>query len=1132
MRPYPFGASQSLQVDGEGERVGSSWTSVLSEASMTAHHARRGVFGVIACAVLHAVVAMTARGEASRSVDAVNDRTAHRVANDDAAALSAADRRGILRARERARYQVVNPLAQQAYVKASNTALEDFFGDAVAVSGDTVVVGANGEDSAAVGVNGNDADDTALGAGAAYVFVRTGGGWSQQAYLKASNTENGDLFGSAVAISGNTIVVGAPYEDSAATGVNGNQGNGMGDPGAAYVFTRTAGVWSQQAYLKASNTGANDYFGQAVAISGDIIVVGAYYESSAATGVNGNQLDNSASNSGAAYVFARTGGLWSQEAYLKASNTNINDYFGESVAVSGATVVIGAPGEDSASAGVNGDQNDNSLADPGAAYVFVRSAGVWSQQAYLKASNPDTYDSFGWVAAAGDTIAVGAYGEGSAAIGVNGNQADNSMFAAGAVYIFTRTAGIWAQQAYLKASNTDAEDLFGVSVSMTSNAVLVGAPGEDSTATGVNGNQVNNSAGNSGAAYRFVRSGTTWTQQAYLKASNTGGADAFGAVVGMSGGVVAVGATQESSSATGVNGNQTNDNARWSGAAYVFVNSPLSSTLTSSPSGLAFAATKNGLQGPLVSVTPPQNVTIGFTGTVPAWSASSDQPWLQVSNAEGTGAGAFTASIVNPANVIGGATVLYATITLSAPTAYSLQIPVTLSVDQTGTSTAAAFGQVDTPAQNATNQVGAIGVTGWAIDDVGVMSVKIYRTCLAFDNPASCQIVLGQNVVFVGDAAFLAGARPDVEAAFPGYPFSYRAGWGMQILTNMLPNLPAAQLYGGQGTLTLYAVATDVEGHATLLGRTSADSTPTTIAMNNNAIAKPFGTADTPLLGATVSGTLPAFLWALTPDTDTVAGNGDIQINPNGSTMVLFVDGVATAPVAFNQCRGTVGNPPPAGVYCDDDVANVFGNATPQAPLTPRTSNPTRFRNLDAGRGAIGVNVIDTTLLANGLHTVAWSVTDSAGRVEGIGSRFFTVLNGGGSLAERIVTLVDVLTAPAVARGRAASLDGVRVSRRLVSVRTGYDLQTPMTALAADRDGVRHVTVPPLGRLEIGLANAATGGYLEANGELRDLPPGSHLNRATGVFTWMPPSMYLGTYRLVFLIGGERVVVSVRLGER
>lgn len=227
---------------------------------------------------------------------------------------------------------------------------------------------------------------------------------AQQAYLKASNTEAIDQFGVSVAISGDTVVVGALEESSNATGVNGDQSdNSAFQSGAAYVFVRIAGVWSQQAYLKASNTEVRDQFGFALAISGDTVVVGAYLEDSNATGVNGDQTDNSTEGAGAAYIFVRSGGVWSQQAYLKASNTetSIGDNFGVLVAVSGDTVVVGAPNESSSATGVDGNQSDNSALAAGAAYVFHRAAGVWSQQAYLKASNTEGNDQFASVAISG-----------------------------------------------------------------------------------------------------------------------------------------------------------------------------------------------------------------------------------------------------------------------------------------------------------------------------------------------------------------------------------------------------------------------------------------------------------------------------------------------------------------------------------------------------------------------------------------------------------------------------------------------------------------------------------------------------------------------------------------------------------
>lgn len=331
---------------------------------------------------------------------------------------------------------------QQAYLKASHPDIDDWYGKSVAVDGDTVAVGAVFEDSAATGVNGNASDNSVSGSGAVYVYVRNGTTWTQQAYIKASNTGAGDEFGTSVALDGDTLVVGAQYEDSAATGVNGVQtDNSASASGAAYVFVRNGTTWSQQAYLKASNTGAQDNFGGSVSISGDTVVVGAATEDSAATGADGDGSNNAATNAGAVYVFVRSGTTWTQQAYLKASNTDAGDRFGYSVGVSGDVLVSGAFLEDGGDSGVNGDESDNSISGAGAAYVFVRDGTTWDQLAYLKASNPGggtpTGDNFGFpVALSGGTIAAGATLEDSNAVGVNGNESNNSATNAGAAYVF------------------------------------------------------------------------------------------------------------------------------------------------------------------------------------------------------------------------------------------------------------------------------------------------------------------------------------------------------------------------------------------------------------------------------------------------------------------------------------------------------------------------------------------------------------------------------------------------------------------------------------------------------------------------------------------------------------------------
>lgn len=394
----------------------------------------------------------------------------------------------------------------------------------------------------------------------------------ERVVLQSSNPDSLDLFGRQVALSGNTMVVGAASEDSNATGVNGNQSdNSANAAGAAYVFVYDGTNWTQQAYLKASNAAEGDAFGSYVAISGDTIVIGAPQEDSNATGVGGDQSNNSATNAGAAYVFVRTGINWSQQAYLKASNAEAFDQFGRSVAVFGDTIVIGALAEDSNATGVNGNQGNNSVGNSGAAYVFTRTGTVWSQQAYLKPSNTSFNWNFGSaVAVHGNTVVVGAHGEGNSATGVNGNQNLGSATVSGAAYVFTRSGTTWSQQAYVKASNTDALDFFGAYLALENDLLVVGAYGERSLSTGVNGDEADDSGGNCGAAYVFARSGTTWSQQAYLKGNTTASGDQFGRAVAVHGEMIAIGAPGQSQAQGGINGGGQSGSGDDSGTVYLF----------------------------------------------------------------------------------------------------------------------------------------------------------------------------------------------------------------------------------------------------------------------------------------------------------------------------------------------------------------------------------------------------------------------------------------------------------------------------------------------------------------------------------------------------------------------------------
>lgn len=443
---------------------------------------------------------------------------------------------------------------QQAYLKASNTGNQDTFGYSVALSGDTLVIGAPQEDGDGTG----PANDDMSGSGAVYVFVRDGNSWRQQAYLKADSPNEGDQFGTSVAVDGNTIVVGAQYNDDI----------GALNAGAAYVFVRDvgSGAWSQQAMLNGGyHSGENDRFGFAVAISGDAIVVGAIYEDGDGT----DPATNNVQDAGAAYVFEREDNAWRQKAYLKAPAPTVEAYFGTSVTISGSTLLVGehrgeGPGQ----------------VFSGTAHVFVRDGqtGNWESQGKLVASDAATGDRFGTaVALSGDTAVVGA--------------TQRFVGKTGTAYVFARDgAGNWTQQEKLIAGNLGPEDQFGQSVAISGDTVVVGAPLAD------------NSTG-AGAAYVFVRDGANWSQPVYLKADQGELNDYFGWAVAISRGTVVVGARWEDSASTGVHtAGQADDGATNAGAVYVFEAELTSHTVTPGVS-----ATGGGSIDPAV----PQTVVAG-----------------------------------------------------------------------------------------------------------------------------------------------------------------------------------------------------------------------------------------------------------------------------------------------------------------------------------------------------------------------------------------------------------------------------------------------------------------------------------------------------------------------------------------
>ena len=351
------------------------------------------------------------------------------------------------------------PMEEQQKITASDAAANDRFGISVSLSSDgsTALVGAYGKSSST---------------GAAYIFTRSGSTWTQQSILTASDGVAGDYFGISVSLSsdGSTALVGAHTKSSST--------------GAAYIFTRSGSTWTQQSILTASDGVAGDYFGCSVSLSADgsTALVGAHTKST---------------NTGAAYIFTRSGSTWTQQSILTASDAATSDYFGWSVSLSGdgSTALVGAYGKST---------------NTGAAYIFTKSGSTWTQQSILTASDAVASDYFGYsvsLSADGSTALVGAYGKSSQT---------------GAAYIFTKSGSTWPQQSKLTASDAATSDYFGCSVSLSADGstALIGAFRKSSQ---------------TGAAYIFTRSGSTWTQQSKLTASDAATTDRFGYSVSLSG---------------------------------------------------------------------------------------------------------------------------------------------------------------------------------------------------------------------------------------------------------------------------------------------------------------------------------------------------------------------------------------------------------------------------------------------------------------------------------------------------------------------------------------------------------------------------------------------------------------------
>jgi len=361
---------------------------------------------------------------------------------------------------------------EQQTLSAADSGQAQAFGCAVALNGDTAVVGA--------------CRDNQLGilAGAAYVFVRAGGTWTQQQKLVAADGAPSDHFGSSVAVSGDLALVGSPWDGDAGE-----------YSGSAYLFVRSGGLWSQQQKLTAADAAPADRFGISVALEEGTALVGADHD------------DDAAASSGSVYEFVEDGGLWVEQQKLAAADATSFSYFGRSVALEGDTALVGAV------------RGGGTVADSGSAYLFVRSGGIWSQMEELNASDGAAGDMFGGaVALEGEQAVVGA------------SRDDTAGAASGSAYVFGRSGGVWSELAKLTAADAAEYDTFGTSVALSGGVVLVGAPGEDEAGQ------------DAGAAYSFVSATGGWSQEQKLMGAANAAGNLFGLSAAISKDTLLVGA--------------------------------------------------------------------------------------------------------------------------------------------------------------------------------------------------------------------------------------------------------------------------------------------------------------------------------------------------------------------------------------------------------------------------------------------------------------------------------------------------------------------------------------------------------------------------------------------------------------
>jgi len=403
---------------------------------------------------------------------------------------------------------------------ASDRAAGDEFGCSVAISGDYAVVGSWFDDEDENGQNTIDA------AGSVYIFQKSGSTWQQIQKIVASDRDVNDHFGYSVAISGNYIFVGAPYENEDANGQNTKD-----DAGSVYVFQNNSGNWEETQKIAASNRMSGDFFGCSIATSGNYMFLGAKNQN-----YDGNN-ENFMNNAGAAYIFYNNSGTWEEVKKVAAPDRESGAAFGTFVSISGNYAIVGAPSE---TKDVNGE---NPLDYAGAAYVFYNESGNWQFVQKLTASDRQAHDNFGCTGSVSDVEAI---------IG-----ARSRNYLTGAAYCFHNTNESWVQQQIMLPSDANDSE-FGYSVSISGDFAIIGARNGKTDASG------NNVLSYAGAAYIIRNNSGTWEHVQKLVASDRAAEDYFGLSTAISNNCAIIGAQFEDEDALGTN------TLNLSGSAYIF----------------------------------------------------------------------------------------------------------------------------------------------------------------------------------------------------------------------------------------------------------------------------------------------------------------------------------------------------------------------------------------------------------------------------------------------------------------------------------------------------------------------------------------------------------------------------------